>query len=109
MDPDLLPGAVPDPGPGRSLAYLTDTDTKVNTFTMGNVKIEVEENFPNKELRPGMEVTKEAKITNRGTNPAYVWMTVAIPDEVKDFVLPLWAAGVVEYTADGVRWFCAQQ
>ena len=89
-------------GLGGSLAYLTDTDTKVNTFTMGNVKIEVEENFPNKELRPGMEVTKEAKITNKGTNPAYVWMTVAIPDEVKDFVLPLWATGVVEYTADGV-------
>lgn len=89
-------------GLGGSLAYLTDTDTKINTFTMGDVKIEVEENFPNKELRPGMEVTKEAKITNKGTNPAYVWMTVAIPDEVKDFVLPLWATGVVEYTADGV-------
>ena len=32
-------------GLGGSLAYLTDTDTRVNTFTMGGVDIKLEEEF----------------------------------------------------------------
>ena len=65
---------------GGTLAYLTDTDAKTNTFTVGNVQIEIEENFTqDSKLLPGIDVTKEVKIKNIGTEDAYVWYTYAIP------------------------------
>ena len=70
-------------GLGGSLAYLTDSDTKVNTFSMGDVDIKVEEDFQqDAELKPGVTVTKKAQIVNEGNNDAFVWMTVAVPAEV---------------------------
>ena len=63
-----------------TLAYLTDRDSKTNVFTVGNVSIELEEEFEQgSELVPGVDVKKEAKITNTGANDAYVWMTLAVP------------------------------
>ena len=78
-----------------TLAYLTDRDTVENTFTMGNVDIEVEEEFPpeGKPIKPGEEVDKNAKIVNEGTNPAWVWMTVSVPEGLKDYVTLNWANG----------------
>ena len=73
-------------GLGGSLAYLTDTDTKVNTFTMGNVDIEVEENFPESNIKPGVNVTKEAKIANTGSNDAWVWMEIAVPADLREYI-----------------------
>ena len=65
---------------GGSLAYLTDTDAKTNTFTVGNVQIAIDENFTDgSKLLPGIDVTKEVKIKNTGTEDAYVWYTYAIP------------------------------
>lgn len=82
-------------GLGGSLAYLTDSDTRVNTFTMGNVQIEVEENFePNAQLKPGQTVVKNAWIENTGSNAAWVWMTVAVPSEIADVIVLNWADGV---------------
>lgn len=77
---------------GGTLAFLTDRDTEVNTFTMGNVDIEVEENFPEggAPIKPGEEVNKDAQITNTGNNPAWVWMTVSIPETLKDYVTLNW-------------------
>ena len=76
-----------------TLAYLTDRDTVENAFTMGNVDIEVEEVFPEEgaPIEPGQEVNKDAKIVNEGTNPAWVWMTVSVPEELKDYVTLNWA------------------
>lgn len=78
-----------------TLAYLTDRDTVENTFTMGSVDIEVEEDFPEEgaPIEPGQEVNKDAKIVNDGTNPAWVWMTVSVPEELKDYVTLNWANG----------------
>ena len=92
-------------GLGGSLAYLTDTDTEVNTFTMGNVDIDVEENFPNSELKPGVDVIKEAKIINKGNNPAYVWMTVAVPADMDEYITLGWPEPDVE-GAEPVADFC---
>lgn len=77
---------------GGTLAYLTDRDTVENTFTMGNVDIEVEEDFPEEgsPIKPGEEVNKDAQITNTGNNPAWVWMTVSIPETLKDYVTLNW-------------------
>lgn len=63
-----------------TLAYLTDRDTEVNVFTMGNVDIELEEDFEQgAELIPGLDIEKEPTITNVGPNDAWVWATIAIP------------------------------
>lgn len=66
---------------GATLAYFTDTDTKTNTFTMGNVQIQLEEKFPETELFPGEEnaLVKEVTVKNVGTEDAYMWIELWIP------------------------------
>ena len=68
---------------GGVFAYLTSTDTKTNIFTLGRVKIELTEpNFVQDitvELRPGDEIAKDPKITNIGSNSAYVYIKVINP------------------------------
>lgn len=66
---------------GATLAYLTaQTDEVKNTFTIGNVNIDLDE--PNwkpddaKNLEPGAEVAKDPTVTNTGANDAYIAMTV---------------------------------
>ena len=68
---------------GGTLAYFTDTDTETNTFTAGNIAIELEEVFPNNELMPGTAtrnaLQKEVYVKNTGDNPAYMWAEILIP------------------------------
>lgn len=65
---------------GGTLAYLTDRDAEVNVFTVGNVEIEVEENFnQGEELMPGVSVTKEVTIKNTGASEAWIWYCYAVP------------------------------
>ncbi len=73
---------------GGILAYFTDVQTKTNTFTMGNVQIEVTEgDFPEEGVSnviPGMEYEKAPKVINKGTTPVYAFVEVTIPyDTVK--------------------------
>lgn len=71
---------------GGSLAYFTDTDAKDNVFTMGNVDIELNEEFEqNSKLYPGEEkdaVTKKVDVTNIGSEDAYVRVHIAVPAEL---------------------------
>ena len=63
-----------------TLAYFTDTDKEINTFTVGNIKIDLEENFTqDSELMPGKDIQKEVYINNVGDNDAYVWYEWLIP------------------------------
>lgn len=65
---------------GITLAYLTDRDGEVNTFTLGNVDIELEEDFQQgSELKPDLDINKDVQIRNVGNNDAWVWYTYAIP------------------------------
>ena len=78
---------------GASLAYFTDTDKATNTFTVGNVKIDLIEqqkgengleNFVNKKtLVPGTSdknaVSKIVTVKNTGENDAWVWVDLKIP------------------------------
>lgn len=67
-------------GIGGTLAYLTDRETEVNVFTVGNVDIELTENFSQgAELLPGVEIDKDVKIKNVGDNDAWVFYTYAVP------------------------------
>lgn len=64
-------------------AYFTDTDSKTNTFTVGNVKQKITEDKWNpekgKDITPGKEVEKNPTVTNTGVNGQYVFMTVEVP------------------------------
>ena len=68
---------------GGVLAYFTDTQTKTNSFTMGNVDIEVNEgNFPEdgiQNVTPGIEYEKSPRIINKGSTPVYAFVKVSIP------------------------------
>lgn len=86
---------------GGTLAYLTDRDAEVNIFTVGNVEIEVEENFnQGEELMPGVSVTKEVSIKNTGANDAWIWYCYAVP------VLPNNLGDMIEVTHEnlGADW-----
>lgn len=79
---------------GATLAYLTDTDAQVNTFTNGNVYIDLWEDFGDNDdagiekLLPAVTATdgsirnaveKEVYVTNTGSEDAYVRVHIAIP------------------------------
>ena len=79
---------------GGAIAYFTDTDTKTNTFTIGNVDISLTEDgwdaladdnnngIPDvaEDMMPGESVTKNPTINNLSTkNPAYVFAKVEVP------------------------------
>lgn len=76
---------------GATFAYLTDTKTVDNTFTMGNVKITLDETNVNDptgdrvtsnayNVYPGAVVTKDPIVHNTGKNGAYVRAVVTIED-----------------------------
>ena len=79
---------------GGAIAYFTDTDAKTNTFTIGNVDIEVQEaawdaladvnnnDIPDdaEDMMPGESVSKDPLIHNKSTSSeAYVFMKVVSP------------------------------
>ena len=82
---------------GASLAYFTDTEDATNTFTVGNVDIDLIESngvtngntladdfTQNKQLKPGTQtdgnaVSKIVTVKNTGANDAYVWVDIKVP------------------------------
>ncbi len=87
---------------GATLAYFTDTEEAANTFTVGNVDIELSE--PNwdeqgsedaPEVYPGEPLAKDPTVTNTGANPCVVRIKIAWP-VLPDGVSP------IRYRTDGV-------
>ena len=79
---------------GASLAYFTDTDNAKNTFTVGNVKIDlIEQEKTDNGLAPfeqrktlvpgksndGNAVSKIVTVKNTGDSDAWVWVELRIP------------------------------
>lgn len=63
-----------------TFAWLTDRDSEVNVFTMGNVDIDLTEDFEQgATLTPGVQIEKAVQIENTGKNDAWVWYTIAYP------------------------------
>ena len=71
---------------GGTLAYFTDMDTADNTFSIGNVQIEIEEEFDENDaqLIPGRDINKDVYVKNVGANDAYVRVHIAIPADMDD-------------------------
>lgn len=74
---------------GATFAYLTDTETVNNTFTIGDVKIKLDETniknpagdrvtFNTYDIYPGAVVTKDPIVHNIGKNAAYIRATVNV-------------------------------
>lgn len=63
------------------LAYFTDGDTAVNTFTVGKIALELEEpGWEEQELiTPGQKIKKDPQIVNTGLNSEFVFLEVSIP------------------------------
>ena len=87
---------------GGSLAYFTDKDDATNTFTVGNVSIELtepkwdaagSEDAP--EVYPGEALAKDPTVTNDGANPCFVRVKVTGLDCLGD-------AGMITYRTDYV-------
>ena len=78
---------------GGTLAYFTDRESEANVFTVGNVDIDLKEDFQqNSPLLPGVAVEKKPTIVNLGPNDAWVWATVAVPKNL-DSVLTFGSKG----------------
>lgn len=76
---------------GGSLAYFTDDDEAINTFTVGNVKIELTETKWNEQgikdapdVYPGEALAKNPVVKNNGANPCFVRVKVTGLDCLKD-------------------------
>ena len=69
---------------GGTLAFFTDTATQTNVFTIGDVKIELEEQFPDNLLKPGENnaLQKEVTVKNTGSEDAYMWIELWIPADL---------------------------
>ena len=81
---------------GGTLAYLTDRDSEANVFTVGNVDIDLNEDFnQGATLVPGVDIEKKPTIKNVGPNAAYVWATVAVPEKL---------ASVIAFSGEGNGW-----
>lgn len=90
---------------GGTVAYLTDRSTATNPFTMGDVEIELNEDFVDgSQLMPGVDIKKEATITNTGKNDAYVWMTIAIPSALEGGSLEASSDNILHWNQPGAFW-----
>ena len=80
-------GLVAALGVGGTMAYLTDSEQTTNTFTIGKVKIDVQEpgwdttdknnnNIPDKaeDVVPNQELAKNQLLENTGSNSAVVFL-----------------------------------
>ena len=67
---------------GTSLAYFTDKDAKTNTFTLGNVDIELNEEKWEEPIVavPDVKYDKDPVVTNIGENDAWIRVDVTLSD-----------------------------
>lgn len=92
---------------GGTLAYFTDTAEKTNTFTVGNVDIELDE--PNWEdhgkedatnVYPGQYLDKDPEVTNIGKNPCFVRVSVSNLDQFVEVYGP---SAMIKYVSDSTE------
>ena len=70
---------------GGTLAYFTAEDNATNVFTVGNVNIDlIEEYEQDSELAPGLKINKDVSVKNTGSKPAYVRVHMAFPADMDD-------------------------
>lgn len=93
---------------GGTLAYLTDTEDATNTFTVGNVDITLTEEAWTEEgggedqgedAYPGEPLPKDPTVTNVGSNPCFVRVSVTGLDQ---FVKKYGEGAMIDYRTNYV-------
>lgn len=71
-----------------SLAFLTDTtDTVTNTFTVGNVNIELDETKTDFKMVPGVDIEKDPIVTVvAGSEDCWLFVKIEESDNLDDFI-----------------------
>lgn len=68
---------------GGASAFFTDTDSAENTWTVGNVNIDLQEpNYDESDttnITPNQELDKDPMVQNTGTNDAFIFVKFTIP------------------------------
>ena len=79
-------GAIGTLGANSFMAYLTDNEATINTFTVGKVQIDLEEtSYPGNNstgvthIVPNQVIAKDPKVENTGANDAICFVTVSVP------------------------------
>lgn len=94
---------------GATVAYFTDTDSKDNTFTVGNVDITLAEPSWNTngqesdDVYPGEPLYKDPTVTNDGKNPCFVRIKVENLDQFDQKGMITYRTGFVT-DALGANW-----
>lgn len=85
---------------GGTLAWLTDTTGPVvNTFTVGNIDIELAETTTNFKMVPGATISKDPKVTVKaGSEACWLFVQVTESDNLDDFISYTIANGWTELT-----------
>ena len=97
---------------GGTLAYFTDTDEATNEFTIGNVKIDLIEEFPkdaeDRILKPGDSKTnainKDVWIQNVGSESAWLWYEWYIPSVLDTTDGTTGTNNIVHVNSKGATW-----
>lgn len=100
---------------GGTLAYFTDTATPVNNvFTVGNVKIKIEEDnwveANAKDVYPGQTLAKDPKVKNTGKNICFIRAKIVNLDQFgtgKEITVDEIGAGWEYNAADGYYYWTA--
>ena len=90
---------------GGTIAWLTDqTEPITNTFTVGNINIELKETATDFKMVPGVTIAKNPKITVKsGSEACYLFVKVEKSTNLNDFITYTMAAGWIALTSvDGV-------
>lgn len=90
---------------GGTIAWLTDqTEPITNTFTVGNINIELKETTTEFKMVPGVTIAKDPEITVRsGSEACYLFVKVEKSKNLDDFIDYTMATGWIELEgANGV-------
>lgn len=90
---------------GGTIAWLTDqTESITNTFTVGNINIELKETATEFKMVPGVTIAKDPKITVKsGSEACYLFVKVEKSANLDDFINYTMATGWTALTdEDGV-------
>lgn len=76
-----------------TVAYLTDTESVKNTFTVGNIDITLDETEATYKMIPGYTITKDPKVTVKtGSEPCWLFVKLEKSQNFDKYM---------EYTVDG--------
>ncbi len=96
---------------GGTMAYFVDTDDATNTFTVGNVDIDLTEDaWDNggkeeaKDAYPGEALAKDPTVTNIGKNPCFVRIEVTNLDQFGENNMITLRHGNYEAGYDDTNW-----